>query len=98
VMHTIKSKRLMGHKMCCRSHLIDSYIKDWSQDMRRFAKSMWFDSSMEEENTSRLSELIALVEVGLHGEEEDDTSRSSELIPLVEAGLHAQEEKDEFMS
>jgi hypothetical protein len=53
---------------------------------------------MEEEDTSRLSELIALADVGLHGEEEDDTSRLSELIALAEAGLHAQEEEDEFMS
>jgi hypothetical protein len=28
----------------------------------------------EDDNTSRLSELIALAEAGLHGEEEDDTS------------------------
>jgi hypothetical protein len=52
----------------------------------------------EEEDTSRLSELIALAEAGLHGEEEDDTSRLSELIALAEAGLRAQEEEDEFMS
>jgi hypothetical protein len=39
-----------------------------------------------EDDTSRLSELIALVEAGLHGEEEDDTSRLSELIALTEAG------------
>jgi hypothetical protein len=54
---------------------------------------------MEEDNdTSRLSEFIALAEEGLHGEEEDDTSRLSELITLAEAGLRAQEEEDEFMS
>jgi hypothetical protein len=53
---------------------------------------------MEEDDTFRLSELIALTKVGLHGEEEDDTSRLSELIALVEAGLRAQEEEDEFMS
>jgi hypothetical protein len=52
----------------------------------------------EEDDTSRLSELIALAEAGLHGEEEDGTSRLSELIALAEAGLHAQEEEDEFMS
>jgi hypothetical protein len=51
----------------------------------------------EEDDTSRLSELIALAEAGLHGEE-DDTSRLSELITLAEAGLRAQEEEDEFMS
>jgi hypothetical protein len=53
---------------------------------------------MEEEDTLRLSELIVLVEVGLHGEHEDDTSRLVELITLVEAGLHVQEEEDDFMS
>jgi hypothetical protein len=52
----------------------------------------------EEDDTSRLSELIALVEAGLYEEEEDDTSRLSELIALAEAGLRAQEEEDEFMS
>jgi hypothetical protein len=52
---------------------------------------------MEEEDTSRLSELIALAKAGLHGEEEEDTSMLSELIALAEAGLRAQEE-DEFMS
>jgi hypothetical protein len=38
---------------------------------------------MEEDDTSRLSELIALAEVGLHGEEEDDTSRLTKLIALA---------------
>jgi hypothetical protein len=52
----------------------------------------------EDDDTSILSELIALAEAGLHGEEEDDTSRLSELITLAEAGLRAQEEEDEFMS
>jgi hypothetical protein len=47
----------------------------------------------EEDDTSRLSELIALAEAGLYGEEEDDTSMLSELIALVEAGLRAQEEE-----
>ena len=41
-----------------------------------------------EDDTGRLSELIALVEVGLQVEEaKDDTSRLSELIALAEAGL-----------
>jgi hypothetical protein len=53
---------------------------------------------MVEEDTSRLSELIALAKAGLHGEEEDDTSRLTELITLAKVGLHAQEEEDEFMS
>ena len=39
----------------------------------------------EDDDTSRLSELIALAEAGLHGEEEDDTSRLSELIALADA-------------
>jgi hypothetical protein len=49
MMHTIKSMRLMGQKMRCGSQLVDSYIKDPRQDIRRFAKSMWFDSSMRAE-------------------------------------------------
>jgi len=42
----------------------------------------------DEDDTARLSELIALAEVDLQAEEtEDDTNRLSELIALVEAGL-----------
>ena len=42
----------------------------------------------DEDDTSRLSELITLAEVGLQAvEDEDDTSRLSELIALAEAGL-----------
>jgi hypothetical protein len=48
-MRTIKSKRLMGQKMCCGSQLIDSYINDRIQDMRRYAKSASFDSPMHVE-------------------------------------------------
>jgi hypothetical protein len=49
VMRTIKFKRLMGQKMCCASQLVDSYINDCIQDMRRFAKSASFDSLMRSE-------------------------------------------------
>jgi hypothetical protein len=35
---------------------------------------------MEEEDTSRLSELITLAEAGIHGKEEDDTLRLTMLI------------------
>ena len=42
----------------------------------------------DEDDTARLSELIAIAEVGLQAEEdEDDTGRLSELIALAEAGL-----------
>ena len=42
----------------------------------------------EEDDTARLSELIALAEVGLQEEEaKDDTDRLSKLIALAEAGL-----------
>ena len=41
-----------------------------------------------EDDTTRLSELIALAEAGLQTEEaEDDTGRLSELIALAEVGL-----------
>jgi hypothetical protein len=46
VMHTIKSKRLMGEKIHCGSQLVNSNIKDRSQDMRRFTESMGYDSPM----------------------------------------------------
>ena len=48
-MRTIESKRLMGQKMHCGSQLVDSYINDRIQDMRRFAKSMSFDIPMRAE-------------------------------------------------
>ena len=52
-----------------------------------------------EDNTGRLSELIALAEVGLQAEEaEDDTARLSELIALAKAGLQAAEDDDVFFS
>ena len=42
----------------------------------------------DEDNTARLSELMAVAEAGLQVEEdEDDTGRLSELIALAEAGL-----------
>ena len=42
----------------------------------------------DEDDTTRLSELIALAEAGLKAEEaKDDTGRLSELIALAEAGL-----------
>ena len=42
----------------------------------------------DEDDTGRLSELIALAEVGMKAQEaEDDTSRLSELIALAEADM-----------
>jgi hypothetical protein len=42
----------------------------------------------DEDDTGRLSDLIALAEAGLQAkEDEDDTGRLSELIALAEAGL-----------
>jgi hypothetical protein len=43
-MHTIESKRIMGKKMRCGSRLVDSYINDRIRDMRREAKSAFYDS------------------------------------------------------
>ena len=49
------------------------------------------DGDEDEDDTTRLSDLIALAdlaEVGLQAEEaEDDTGRLSELISLAEAGI-----------
>ena len=46
------------------------------------------EGNEDEDDTGRLSELIALAEAGLQAEEaEDDTGRLSQLIALVEAGL-----------
>ena len=53
----------------------------------------------DEDDTGRLSELIALAEAGLQGkEDEDDTGRLSELIALVEVGLQAEEDDDAFFT
>ena len=53
----------------------------------------------DEDDTARLSELIALAEAGLQAEEaEDDTGRLSELIALAETGLQAEEEDDAFFT
>jgi hypothetical protein len=43
-MRTIESKRLMGQKMHYGSQLVDSYINDRIRDMRRYAKSAFYDS------------------------------------------------------
>ena len=49
-----------------------------------------------ENDTGRLSELIALAEAGLQAQEaEDDTGRLSELIALAEAGLHAEQAEED---
>ena len=46
------------------------------------------DGDEDEEDTGRLSELIALAEAGIRAQEaEDDTGRLSELIALAEAGI-----------
>jgi hypothetical protein len=52
----------------------------------------------DDDETSRLSDLIALAEVGLQAEEEDDTGRLSELIALANAGLQAEEDDDAFFT
>ena len=52
-----------------------------------------------EDDTGRLSELIAPAETGLQAEEtEDDTGRLNELIALAEAGLQAEEDDDAFFT
>jgi hypothetical protein len=79
---------------CGVNYLADEAHARYVQDKMATVELM----EEEEDDTSRLSELIALAEAGLHEEEEDDTSRLSELIALAEAGLRAQEEEDEFMS
>ena len=53
----------------------------------------------DDDDTIRLSDLIALAEAGLQAKEnEDDTSRLGELIALVEAGFQAEEDEDAFFS
>ena len=53
----------------------------------------------DEDDTARLSDLIALAEAGLQAEKaEDNTGRLSELIALAKAGLHAEEDDDAFFT
>ena len=53
----------------------------------------------DEDDTTRLSDLIALAKAGLQTEEaEDDTDRLSELIALAEAGLQVEEDDDTFFT
>ena len=48
------------------------------------------DGDEDEDDTGRLSELIALAEAGMQAQEaEDDTGRPRELIALAEAGMQA---------
>jgi hypothetical protein len=55
------------------------------------------EGDQDEDDTSRLSELIALEEASLQvDEDEDNTSRLSELLVLAEVGLQAKE--DTFLS
>ena len=53
----------------------------------------------DEDDTARLSDLIALAKAGLQTEEaKDDTDRLSELIALTEVGLKAEEDEEAFFS
>ena len=53
----------------------------------------------DDDDTARLSGLIALAEAGLQAEEaEDDTDSLSELITLAEAGLQVEEDDDAFFT
>ena len=57
------------------------------------------EGGKDEDDIARLSDLIALAEVGLQAEvAEDDTSRLGELIALAEAGLQAEEDDDSFFT
>ena len=54
------------------------------------------EGNEDEDDTGRLSELIALAEAGLQAQEaEDDTGRLSELIALAEAGLQAEKAEED---
>ena len=57
------------------------------------------EGDKDEDDTARLSELIALAKASLQAEEaDDDTDRLSELIALVEAALQAAENDDAFFT
>ena len=54
------------------------------------------EGDKDEDDTARLSELIAVAEIGLQAkEDEDDAGRLSELIALAEVGLQAKEDEDD---
>ena len=76
-------KKLDGHRKRA-SHTVESPIV------------LSDEGDEDEDDTARLSELIALAEAGLQAEEaEDDTGRLSEFIALEEAGLQAEEAEDD---
>ena len=53
----------------------------------------------DEDDTGRLSELIALAEADIQAQEaKDDTGRLSELIALAETSLQAEENDDAFFT
>ena len=53
----------------------------------------------DEDDTGRLSELIALAEAGMQAkDDDDDTGRLSELIALAETGLQAEDDDDAFFT
>ena len=57
------------------------------------------DGDKDEDDTTQLSDLIALAEASLKAEEaKDDIGRLSELIALAEAGLQAEEDDDTFFT
>ena len=69
-----EKKKLDEHKMRA-GHIVQSPIV------------LADDGDEDEDDTTQLSDLIALAEAGLQAEEaEDDTDRLRELIALVEAG------------
>lgn len=53
VKHEIRSNKLMGEKMQCGSQLIDSYIKQCGQKIRRFAEELGCNSPMRVERRKR---------------------------------------------
>ena len=95
----------MQRGTCCRGG--SCKVRGKKLDEHRKRASCTVESSIvlsnkgheDEDDTARLSELIALVEAGLQAEEaEDDTDRLSEFIALVEASLQAEEDDDVFFT
>jgi len=85
-------------EMACASYVENKLHEHRIRAGRRVLCPIVFDNEgdEDEDDISRLSDLVALAEAGLQVEkDEDDTSRLSDLITLAEAGLKAEEDEED---
>jgi hypothetical protein len=82
-----------------RARYIENKLQKHQTRAGRIAQSPITLEDKDDDDTARLSDLIALAEAGLQAKkEDDDTGRLSDLIALAEASLQAEEDEDAFFS